>query len=259
MPALAGWRSAFTPRNSRSAMSACTGRCLNWRRKPLRPGPSARWRWSPALPARPSRRSAEAQTARGIGYHAGLLSLAAMKSASEDVIIAHCEAVAREIPLVGFYLQPAVGGVILGSQFLAAFCRNRQRHRHQDRTIQPLSHPRRAARGRQQRARSIASRSIPAMTIISCSISRCRSTCATTASPRGPTSRAASWGTGRYGPRLRSSSSRCARRRGTRTPCRPTCWRSMPASPIATAPSSTSPTISTAASPAATKSCGGRG
>src|SRR5215471_5993958 len=54
----------------------------------------------------------EADIARGIGYHAGLLSLAAMKSASEDEIVAHCEAVAREIPLVGFYLQPAVGGVV---------------------------------------------------------------------------------------------------------------------------------------------------
>src|SRR6185369_6836488 len=64
---------------------------------------------------------AEAQTAVGIGYHAGLLSLAAMKSASEDEIIAHCEAVAREIPLVGFYLQPAVGGVILGSSFWRRF------------------------------------------------------------------------------------------------------------------------------------------
>src|SRR5258708_10856785 len=51
---------------------------------------------------------AEAKIARGIGYHAGLLSLAAMKSASEDEIVAHCEAVAREIPLVGFYLPPAV-------------------------------------------------------------------------------------------------------------------------------------------------------
>src|SRR6202012_812352 len=50
----------------------------------------------------------EAKIARGIGYHAGLLSLAAMKSASEDEIIAHCETVAGEIPLVGFYLQPAV-------------------------------------------------------------------------------------------------------------------------------------------------------
>src|SRR5881394_956162 len=43
---------------------------------------------------------AEAQTARGIGYHAGLLSLAAMKSVAEDEIIAHCAEVAREIPLV---------------------------------------------------------------------------------------------------------------------------------------------------------------
>jgi hypothetical protein len=64
---------------------------------------------------------AEAQVAGGIGYHAGLLSLAAMNSASEDEIIAHCEAVAREIPLVGFYLQPAVGGVILSADFWRRF------------------------------------------------------------------------------------------------------------------------------------------
>ena len=64
---------------------------------------------------------AEAQTARGIGYHAGLLSLAAMKSASEDEIITHCADVAREIPLVGFYLQPAVGGVILSANFWRRF------------------------------------------------------------------------------------------------------------------------------------------
>src|SRR5258708_21216673 len=64
---------------------------------------------------------AEARTARGIRYHAGLPSLAAMKSASEDEIIAHCAAVAREIPLVGFYLQPAVGGVILNANFWRRF------------------------------------------------------------------------------------------------------------------------------------------
>ena len=66
---------------------------------------------------------AEAEIARGVGYHAGLLSLAAMKSASEDEIIAHCEAVAREIPLVGFYLQPAVGGVILSANFWRRFAK----------------------------------------------------------------------------------------------------------------------------------------
>jgi hypothetical protein len=72
--------------------------------------------------AGPTRQAiAEAETARGIGYHAGLLSLAAMKSASEHEIIAHCEAVAHEIPLIGFYLQPAVGGVILGANFWRRF------------------------------------------------------------------------------------------------------------------------------------------
>jgi hypothetical protein len=64
---------------------------------------------------------AEADIARGIGYHAGLLSLAAMKSASEGEIVTHCEAVAREIPLVGFYLQPAVGGVVLSANFWRRF------------------------------------------------------------------------------------------------------------------------------------------
>jgi hypothetical protein len=63
----------------------------------------------------------EAETARGIGYHAGLLSLAAMKSASEDEIIAHCRRVAQEIPLVGFYLQTAVGGIALPESFWRRF------------------------------------------------------------------------------------------------------------------------------------------
>jgi hypothetical protein len=64
---------------------------------------------------------AEAKIARSIGYHAGLLSLAAMQTASEDDIIGHCATVAREIPLVGFYLQPAVGGVILSAEFWRRF------------------------------------------------------------------------------------------------------------------------------------------
>ena len=59
----------------------------------------------------------EAAIARGLGYHAGLLSLAAMKSASEDELIAHCAAIAAEIPVVGFYLQPAVGGLHLPASF----------------------------------------------------------------------------------------------------------------------------------------------
>ena len=63
----------------------------------------------------------EARVALGHGYHAGLLSLAAMKGASLDEIVAHCEAVARIIPLVGFYLQTAVGGVALPADFWRRF------------------------------------------------------------------------------------------------------------------------------------------
>jgi dihydrodipicolinate synthase/N-acetylneuraminate lyase len=63
----------------------------------------------------------EAQVARGLGYHAGLLSLPALKGASEDELIEHAQAVAREIPLVGFYLQPAVGGLVLPVSFWRRF------------------------------------------------------------------------------------------------------------------------------------------
>jgi len=63
----------------------------------------------------------EAQLARGLDYHAGLLSLAALKGAGEDELIAHAQAVAREIPLIGFYLQPAVGGLVLPASFWRRF------------------------------------------------------------------------------------------------------------------------------------------
>jgi hypothetical protein len=63
----------------------------------------------------------EARIARGLGYHAGLLSLAAMKGASADELVAHCAAVAAEFPLVGFYLQPAVGGIHLTMNFWRRF------------------------------------------------------------------------------------------------------------------------------------------
>ncbi len=63
----------------------------------------------------------EAQTAVALGYHAGLLSLAALASAPEDELIAHCTAVSQEIPLVGFYLQTAVGGPVLSADFWRRF------------------------------------------------------------------------------------------------------------------------------------------
>ncbi|TYB83318.1 dihydrodipicolinate synthase family protein [Maritimibacter fusiformis] len=64
---------------------------------------------------------AEAGTARALGYHAVLLSLAALGEASEDELIAHCAAVAEEMPVIGFYLQPAVGGRRLPRSFWRRF------------------------------------------------------------------------------------------------------------------------------------------
>lgn len=64
---------------------------------------------------------AEARLAPDHGYHAGLLSLAALPDASLGELIAHCEEVARVLPLVGFYLQPAVGGRHLPIAFWRRF------------------------------------------------------------------------------------------------------------------------------------------
>jgi hypothetical protein len=63
----------------------------------------------------------EAQTLRDLGYHAGLLSLAAMKESNDDQLVAHCRAVSDLMPIVGFYLQPAVGGRALPYAFWRKF------------------------------------------------------------------------------------------------------------------------------------------
>ena len=63
----------------------------------------------------------EAEFLAGAGYHAGLVSLAALKEADIDQLVAHCRAVADVIPVFGFYLQPAVGGRLLPSAFWRRF------------------------------------------------------------------------------------------------------------------------------------------
>ena len=63
----------------------------------------------------------EATLARDIGYDIGLVSLAALKDADDDALIAHCRALADVIPVMGFYLQPAVGGRILPYSFWRQF------------------------------------------------------------------------------------------------------------------------------------------
>src|SRR6187549_874536 len=63
----------------------------------------------------------EAALARDLGYHAGLLSLAALTNANTRKLIEHVEAIAAIIPVVGFYLQPAVGGRVLPYDFWRKF------------------------------------------------------------------------------------------------------------------------------------------
>lgn len=64
---------------------------------------------------------AEAEVAHSYGYDAALLSLGALRDASTAELLDHCRAVADVMPLVGFYLQPAVGGRVLDYAFWREF------------------------------------------------------------------------------------------------------------------------------------------
>ncbi len=64
---------------------------------------------------------AEASLARDIGYDAGLLSLSAFRDDPVDTLIDHVRTVSEIIPVMGFYLQPAVGGRILPYDFWRRF------------------------------------------------------------------------------------------------------------------------------------------
>jgi dihydrodipicolinate synthase/N-acetylneuraminate lyase len=63
----------------------------------------------------------EAELAASLGYDAGLLSLAALRDADNDRVLDHCRRVADVLPVVGFYLQPAVGGRVLDRDFWRGF------------------------------------------------------------------------------------------------------------------------------------------
>jgi dihydrodipicolinate synthase/N-acetylneuraminate lyase len=64
---------------------------------------------------------AEASTARDLGYHAGLLNLAALPKADDAALLTHCRTVAGVLPLFGFYLNPAIGGRALSYRFWREF------------------------------------------------------------------------------------------------------------------------------------------
>jgi dihydrodipicolinate synthase/N-acetylneuraminate lyase len=63
----------------------------------------------------------EAVTAADLGYHAGLLSMAALREATDAQLIAHARAIAEIMPVFGFYLQPSLGGRVLSVTFWRRF------------------------------------------------------------------------------------------------------------------------------------------
>lgn len=63
----------------------------------------------------------EARLLRDLGYDAGLLSLAALEDADIPGLLAHCREVAKVLPVIGFYLQPSVGGRALPYAFWRGF------------------------------------------------------------------------------------------------------------------------------------------
>ena len=94
------------------AIDTMRGWCKNRRKHPVAVagvcGPTAQ-----ALP--------EAELAASLGYDAALLSVAALKDADNRSVLAHARHVASVIPVVGFYLQPAVGGRVLDRDFWRGF------------------------------------------------------------------------------------------------------------------------------------------
>lgn len=64
---------------------------------------------------------AEAETAKRLGYDTVLLSLGGLAAWTENALLEHCRAVADVIPVIGFYLQPAVGGRVLSRGFWRMF------------------------------------------------------------------------------------------------------------------------------------------
>jgi hypothetical protein len=63
----------------------------------------------------------EAEAAARNGFNVVLLSLAAFHDSPNRILIKHCREVARILPVMGFYLQPAVGGRILDLNFWREF------------------------------------------------------------------------------------------------------------------------------------------
>ncbi|QTH39810.1 dihydrodipicolinate synthase family protein [Cohnella sp. LGH] len=64
---------------------------------------------------------AEAETSASLGYDAGLLSMGGLQGWTEADILKRTEKVADVMPIIGFYLQPSVGGRTFSFDFWRAF------------------------------------------------------------------------------------------------------------------------------------------
>ena len=65
----------------------------------------------------------EAELANFLGYDAVLLSMGGLKELGTDELVEHAKAIADVMPVVGFYLQPSVGGRVLSYEFWHEFAK----------------------------------------------------------------------------------------------------------------------------------------
>jgi len=65
----------------------------------------------------------EAELAKLLGYDAVLLSMGGLQDLSDVELVDHAKAIADVIPIIGFYLQPAVGGRLLSYEFWREFAK----------------------------------------------------------------------------------------------------------------------------------------
>lgn len=64
----------------------------------------------------------EVETANRHGYHFAMVNFAAFQTEPEEEILAHCERIAREIPIIGFALLRECGGRVVSKDFWKSFC-----------------------------------------------------------------------------------------------------------------------------------------
>ena len=65
----------------------------------------------------------EAELAHSLGYDAVLLSMGGLNDLDTRELVEHAKTIAEVMPIVGFYLQPSVGGRLLPYEFWREFAK----------------------------------------------------------------------------------------------------------------------------------------